>query len=485
MIYLPAWPCHTHQKVCEAKMKGKRSFALLMAMRTGKTKTAIDDFGEMELASEVHDLLVLAPTGVYRTWREEIEKHAAAELLHRLTIHTWETKGGAGHDKALARFLARDRDPCRPRVLLANIEGTSSVDRLRGVLRTFVRQRRAEVIVDESTTIKSHEAERTKFVVKSLRPQSSYRRILCGLPTPKDPLDLFGQFCFLDQDILGYGFNEFTLFRSYYAHVVRHQFVGAKWPTDLVVAFKNLDDLYERIAPHSYRIRLEDIVDLPTTWQIREVELSDDQRKAYDSMKRDAFAKLGDGLVTAQLVIVQMLRLHQMLMGYVRDADGVIRELPEKRTEALLSLLEEYDGKAIIWCSYDYSVRKVSAALIKRYGEGSVARFWGGNSETREEDDKRFKTDPICRFMIATAGSGGRGRTWDVADLVVYYSSTNNLEHRDQSQERAKVMTKKNATAYVDLIAPGTVDEKIIRALRKKMDLARTITRDNYREWLI
>ena len=84
-----------------------------------------------------------------------------------------------------------------------------------------------------------------------------------------------------------------------------------------------------------------------------------------------------------------------------------------------------------------------------------------------------------------TAGSGGRGRRWDVANLVVYYSNTNNLEHRDQSQERAKDMTKTDNTAYVDLMARGTVDEKFIRALRKKMDLAAVITNDNYREWLI
>lgn len=85
-------------------MRGRAAFALLMAMRTGKTKTAIDDFGEMELAREVKDLLVLAPAGVYRTWQEEFEKHASADLRERALLHVWETKGGATHDKALRNF---------------------------------------------------------------------------------------------------------------------------------------------------------------------------------------------------------------------------------------------------------------------------------------------------------------------------------------------------------------------------------------------
>jgi hypothetical protein len=370
--------------------------------------------------------------------------------------------------------------------LLANIEATSSVKRVQDTLEQFVGQRRAEVIIDESTTIKGPDTNRTKFAIRRLKPLSSYRRILCGLPTPRDPLDLYGQFSFLDYDILGY--NSFVLFRARYAIVVPTIMQGIRWPVPLVVGFKSdlLPELYARIEPHSYRIRLEDIVDLPVTWQPRHVELTDQQRRAYESLKKNAFAELEDGgLITAQLVIVQMLRLHQLLMGYTRDSDGVLREVPERRTQALLELLEEYDGKAIIWCSYDYSIRKVATALQDHYGQNAVALFWGGNASTREEDDKRFRQDPACRFMVATAGSGGRGRKWDVANLVVYYSSTNNLEHRDQSQERAKDMTKKDTTAYVDLIVPGSVEEVIIKALRKKIDLAAVITGDNYREWLI
>lgn len=482
--YIPAMRPHPHQDRARQKMRGRRAFALLMSMRTGKTKTALDDFGEMELAGEVRDLLVLAPAGAYRVWKGEFERHASADLLDRAMLHVWETKGGVAHNEALAAFMKR-QDPKVPRILLANIEATSSVPRSRELLMDFVAQRRAEVVVDESTKIKNHKAKRSKFIIDRLAPLSSYRRILSGLPTPQSPLDLFGQFSFLDGSILGH--DSFFTFRNQYAVMSQIQ-TRTRQLIWVVKDYKNIDELYSRIEPHSIRVTLEDVVDdlPPSEWQTRHVDLTDEQRRAYDSLRENAFAELEEGgLITAQLVIVQMLRLHQLLMGFTRDSEGVLRELPENRTDALLELLEEYDGKAIVWCSYNHSVARVAAALAKRYGEDSVATFSGLNASTREEDDRRFRTNPKTRWMVATAGSGGMGRRWDVANLVVYYSSTNNLEHRYQSEERARDMTKRVPITYVDLIAPGTVDEVIIRALRKKINMSAAITGDNYREWLI
>ena len=189
--------------------------------------------------------------------------------------------------------------------------------------------------------------------------------------------------------------------------------------------------------------------------------------------------------VTASQVIVQLLRMHQVLCGHVGTEDGRTIEIPEKRTAELLDLLEEHDGKSIIWCSYDLDVRKVSEAIAKHFKTKKVARFWGGNRASREDEEKMFLNDPECRHIVATAAAGGRGRTWTVADLVVYYSNSPDLEHRSQSEERAQGVDKIKSVAYVDLIARGTVDERMIKALRNKISMAATITGDNYKEWLI
>jgi hypothetical protein len=253
---------------------------------------------------------------------------------------------------------------------------------------------------------------------------------------------------------------------------------------EIVVGYRNEDQLRRLIEPYSYRVEFRP--DIPSTYSIREVSLTPDQRRIYEEMKRYATAKIeGASHVTATIVIVQMLRLHQVLMGHAVDEDGVVHDVKERRTEALLEILEDYNGKAIIWASYDRSIRKIAAAIAAEYGDEAVACFWGGNPTTREADEARFKTDPRCRFMIATPDSGGRGRTWDGANLVVYYSSKNNLEHREQSEQRAQNVGKAAGVDYIDLVAPGTVDGVIIKALREKIDMASAITGDTWKTWLI
>jgi SNF2 family DNA or RNA helicase len=150
-----------------------------------------------------------------------------------------------------------------------------------------------------------------------------------------------------------------------------------------------------------------------------------------------------------------------------------------------MELLEDHTGKAIIWCSYDHDVRKLAKLLQESYGENSVARFWGGNIATREEEEKLFLTNDACLYMVATPAAGGRGRTWVNADLVAYYSNTHDLEHRMQSEMRAQGVDKVNSVAYVDFITPDTVEEKILYCLRNKLSMASVVSGDDFRQWLI
>jgi SNF2 family DNA or RNA helicase len=309
------------------------------------------------------------------------------------------------------------------------------------------------------------------------------RRILSGLVAPQSPLDLFSQFQFLDPRILG--FTSFYAFRARYAILKRQVFGGRAF--DMVVGYRDEDELAERIAPHSYRVRLEDCHDvMDDLYVTREVELTPEQRRAYSELKEFATTALSAEVhVTATIALTQVLRLHQVLCGHVKDESGQVHEVPENRTKELVALLEDYDGKAIVWCSYDADVRRVVSVLEREHGKGSVARFWGGNIATREDEERQFLSDPNCRFMVATPSAGGKGRTWLVADLVVYYSNTSNLEHRLQSEERPKGVGKSTPITYVDLIAPGTVDGKILKALRAKIDVASTLQGDGWREWVV
>lgn len=472
MRYKPKVEARDYQTKALKTMKGKTAFALLMAMRTGKTKVVLDDFGQLELDKEVDDLLVIAPAGVYRTWESAIKEHCSDDLIARSCIHIWRS----GRAKDAGTFL-KIQD--RPRILLMNVEALSRPGDARIVAAMFASRRSTMIAIDESTIIKNPSAKRTKFIINELAKFAKYRRIMSGLATPKSPLDLFSQFEFLDWNILG--------FRSYYAFRARFAIMRKEWfggrSVQIVSGYRNIDELHELIEPHSFRVPFRPKI--PSTYSIREVSMTSEQKKAYQELKEYATTQLATGEhVTSTIVISQMIRMHQILCGHVKDEQGNFHEISENRTAELIELLEDYNGKAVIWCSYDNDVRKVSSALEKHFN-CRVARFWGGNAQTREGEEAAFKTEIQFPYMVATPGAGGRGRTWDVADLVVYYSSTNNLEHRDQSEQRVQGYDKRRQVDYVDLIVPDTIEMKFLEALRNKINLASVINGDNFRDWIV
>lgn len=520
-------------------LRDKPVAALLMAMRTGKTKCVIDDWGSRP---DVYDLLVLAPAGAYMPWGDGVFLDYPGEDA---VTFTWVSKNKKKDADRLKTFMAATGR----RVLIINIEAISSVAAARDLAKRFLMQRPKNnmLVIDESVVIKNRKSIASRFCVNELSDLATYKRILTGLVSPQSPLDVYQQFRFLDERIFPEPFEDF---QKRYCNIRRictlpDNVIHAKfesvfglrnknlaggrlqwiasicWPnshvpsqmvysmvetmsrTDKVEAilragryiasipviegYKNISELHERIAPYSYRVRLEDCYDMPASdYSFRDVEMTAEQEKAYQEMLLFATTELANEQhVTASNVITKMLRLHQILCGHSTDEEGNPVELPENRTASMVQMLEDYDGKAIIWCSYDADVRKVTDALERVFGKGSVARFWGGNRDTREREEIDFKNRDGCRFMVATPDAGGRGRTWDCADLTVYHSARNNLDHRAQSEERAKNVGKTRPVSYVDMRVPGTVEDKIIEALRNKINLADVISGDNYREWLI
>lgn len=531
MTYTPKNAPWAHQKVALDKMLNHRNFALLMAMRTGKSYVTTTDFGRMEKAGKADDFLVIAPAGVYRTWGTDFYKHASTDLAGRIRMHIWSADQTSR--AAVASMTAFLKWRKGPRFLLVNVEALSSVKRAKEIVTEFASQRRCYCAVDESTTIKNVGSQRAKFVTEVLSPVLAFKRILSGLPTPRSPLDIYGQFLFLDKSILG--FDNWVSFEKRYADIVKICIlpserlkgmlkkraggdtlmlpgIGKVDVDDLsrqdvllelerrrvyvetipkLSGYKNEEELATKIAPYSHRVKLEDCYDMPPkNYAIREVRLTAEQERMYDEMRRQAHAEILDemeerGYVTAANVVTRMLKLHQILCGHTKDEDGKEHHFAERRTEEVISILKEYDGKAVIWVSYDADVRKVAEAIEDEFGEGTVARFWGGNRSTREKEEKRFLDDYKCRYLVATPAAGGRGRTWTIANLLIYYSNINNLEHRSQSEERASGVDKKDYVNCVDLVVPNTVDVKILEALRAKIDMAGAITGDNWREWVI
>lgn len=508
MVFLPVLPPYPHQGAARAKMRGRQVFALNMEMRTGKTKVIMDDFLEMEDEGEVKDLLYVSPGGALYgedALETQVGQHMPPDVAQRARVGVWRSGAGQGARRELDRLL-READPRRPRVLLVNVEALSSVDRARELCRDFLqssrdRHRGSVMVVGESTTIKG--TSRRTEVAQDLGTLASYRRIETGLLTPHSPLDLFHQFYFLDPRILGqhswFGYRARYAITKQVCLLPREQREalersGRRLPkVTLVVGFRHEDELNERIEPHRFRVRLSECREAPpAVYRFRDVELTPEQRRMYSELKENcttAIEGAGGAHATPLMKVTQVLRLHQLACGHMVDDAGGIHDVPERRTAAVLELLEECEGKAVIWCAYDHCVRKVIAAIRRAYretlGEQCVAGFWGGNASTRVEEERRFKSDPRCRFMAATAAAGGRGREWSLASLMIYHSNTPNLEHRDQSEMRTEAVGKVDPVTRYDLRVRGTPDEMIIQNLRDKITMASTLQGDGYRDWLV
>jgi SNF2 family DNA or RNA helicase len=512
-----------------AWIRGRTTGALLMGRRVGKTKVIVDEWGKSVASCEIirygaqwcymRDLLIVAPGGVYRTWDEAVDLDLDEGLLDHARILVWDSSraGTRLFCDTQESFLVHDG----PRILIMNAEALSvkkGDKRARKLAAQFVGPG-CTMVIDESVIIKNREANVSKFCCETLGPRCGRRFILTGLVSPRDPLDVYAQFRFLDRRILP---ETFPVFRSKYAEVnyvctLPDRVVDAKYRQVLkhepnpflnrsgkcaeiieaggwvqcrpvIKEWKNIEELGKRLDPWSFRARLEDCYDLPPSdYSFRDVEMTPQQARAYAEMRDLARIEFEtqENAVTANQVVVQMLRLHQVLCGHTKLDDGRLVHLPENRTTSLLELLNDHEGKAIIWCAYGNDLTRVVDALINEYGAGSVAVFYGGNLDVREDQEKAFKTNPCCRFMVATPDAGGRGRTWDGADLVVYYSQRNNLDHRLQSEDRAKNVGKTRSISYVDMRVPGTVEDKIIDALRKKMDLSAMVEGTDPLEWLV
>ena len=153
---------------------------------------------------------------------------------------------------------------------------------------------------------------------------------------------------------------------------------------------------------------------------------------------------------------------------------------------ALLEVLEETEGKAIIWANYVYDIKQIVSAISKKYGTDSIVQYYGAiPAEHRQTNIEKFQDpDSPARFFVGNPQTGGYGITLTAASNVVYYSNGYDLEKRLQSEDRAHRIGQKKAVTYVDLIAPKTVDEKIRKALRKKINIATEVMGEELRDWI-
>jgi len=470
---------YEHQKDALKKCWNKEAFAIFAEMGTGKTKIALDNACILYNRGKIDRLLVVAPKGAYMNWVDlEIPTHVPDYI--EKNVLAWKPTTSAKYRAQLKNII--DLSDYRLKIMVMNVEAFSTKKGLE-FARIFLIGR-AMMIVDESTTIKNPKAKRTKNIL-SLAKETKYRRIMTGSPVTQSPMDLWAQMDFLDPEILGQ--QSYYAFRTRYAVVISANAAGGTHKYQKIVKFKNLAQLGQLVSPHSYRVLKKDCLDLPDkVYTKREVELSDEQKEAYKDMKANAMSVLKGQSMTAVNVLTQLIRLHQITCGHMKTDAGHIIDLHSSRIDELMQILGETTGKVIIWANYIHDIEKIEANIAFEFGENSKCTYYGATpTDKRQECINNFQ-DPnsSVRFFIGNTQTGGYGITLTAASTVIYYSNNYDLEKRIQSEDRAHRIGQKNSVLYIDLVAKGTVDDKIIKSLRNKVNIAKEISGEELSTWI-
>lgn len=542
-----------HQLQVFHRSKAKPVFALLMEQGTGKSKVIVDTSAYLWEEGKIDLVLIIAPKGVAPGWvRKEYPEHMGAPYA----AAQW--RAASRMTRALERQLASVRASSGVlKVVVMNTEAYGmTTDAIDFAIELLDEAQSAMIVVDESQRIKNPSAHTTKRIL-NLRIRCAYRRILSGTPITEGPFDAYSQFGFLDPAILEV--DSFVAYKQEYAellkdtsglmrHIARR--VPKKWDGNYVCddtgmvkpealnpdgsprkknmvpiympsivaknedgspKYRNLDKLQRLIAPHSFRILKRDCLDLPEKLYNRYyTELSPRQMSIYAQVRDELRIVWEDERVTTMNRLTMLLRLQQIVCGYITDGERV-HNLFERwdanpRVVSMLELLEDRPKgeRGIIWCRFKEDIRQVTEALRETYGPKSAIQFYGEVSQSlRTENVERFQGERNImnrhgerirvetvpegerpRYMIAQQRAGGIGQTWTAANLSLYYSNTFSLEDRLQSEDRPHRIGQLHPVQYIDLEAEDTVDSSIITSLVAKKDVADAVTGDEAITWL-
>lgn len=467
---------YAHQLTALEKSWNKENFAYFMEMGTGKTKVLIDNLAMLYDKGKIDGALIIAPKGVVKTWYEQELPTHLPDHIENVSV-LWQPNITKTQQEKLNSLFKIDS---ALHILVMNVEALSTDKGVKFATK-FINSHKTLMAIDESTTIKTPTARRTKNIIK-MGVNAKYKRIMTGSPITKNPLDLYTQCEFLDPWLLD--FSSYYAFRNRYAEMKTMHVHGRS--IQVVDKFQNLGELSDTVKQFSYRVLKEDCLDLPPKVFIkRHIALTADQQRIYKQMKDQALAVLNGKVTTTMTVLTQLMRLHQITCGYVTADDGTTQQVESNRLNELMSILEDTEGKVIIWANYQLSVGEIIQKIIKVYGPDSYVHYYGLTpQDDRQDFIRKFQNDPKCRFIIGTPQTGGYGITLTQANTVIYYSNGYDLEKRLQSEDRAHRIGQKKTVTYIDLICEDTIDEKIVKALRDKINIASEVMGEELKDWI-
>ena len=431
-------------------------YALLMEMGTGKTITSVSIAGALYLSGKVNKVLIVAPLSIVGVWDEEFAKFADYD-------YTLAVLSGSGAKKA---DTLRHMQGLPLQVAVINYESTWRLE------KEILAWKPDLVIADEGHKIKTHNIAASKAMHR-IGARAGYRLLLTGTPVTNRAIDIFSQYKFLNPAIFG---QSFYPWRNRYFSMTGY---GNHTP----ILKKTMEaELTRKMHSIAFRATKAECLDLPeTTDIIRHIHLEPDAMKIYKSLVKDSFAELTKGEVTATNILTRLLRLSQVTGGFISDDEG---RIPSRISKAKLAALEDINDevvnegkKPVIIARFIPEIKAICKMLTERgIGHSHIT----GETTDRAAQVTTFQNNPDTQVFVGQIATAGLGITLTAASTMAFYSLDYSMSNFEQAKARIHRVGQKENCTYIYLVAKGTVDEKVLKALRDKADLAKTLV-DDYR----
>jgi SNF2 family DNA or RNA helicase len=440
-----------HQKAAYNKLSKIKVGACLAEMGTGKTRVTLELAIDRIKANKVDCILWLCPVSVKKTIEEEINKHidkCSYELVDSSKINNMQSY-----------------------IFITGIESMSQSDRNYQKILKIVENKNPFIVLDESSLIKNWGAKRTKRIIK-LSEYANYKLILNGTPVTNTEQDLFSQWYFLDNRILGY--------QSFWSFAANHLEYDEHIP-GRIVRVLNVDYLTRKIAPYTYQVTKDECLDLPgKTYSNYYFNMTYEQKEIYYWTKENVLNQPLDDIWDCSWLFELLSKLQKVIAGIHPEGMKSIFKNPlnNPRIKLLLEIISELpdDKKVIIWCKYQYEIETIKKVLGNKYGKGNISELWGGiNGNKRDNQLEKFKNG--SKFLIANKKCGAFGLNLQFCNYAIYYSNDYSWATRKQSEDRQHRAGQQNNVHIMDIICNNSIDEMIQDSLASKESLV-----DNFKK---
>lgn len=504
---------YPHQKEGVRRALCEPFFALFMDQGTGKTAVAIRATVRRFLDQGLHRVVVFAPNNLLYNWSVELKEWAWLPRK-RVKILRLQGKGKQNWINQLNEFFQYDYDLCSLGDLKARgLKGTKKnlVDHqdppLMILLLNYEKARLLEpqlrkmkiqsLIVDESQRIKSREAQVSKSIYRVTRRCES-RLLLSGTPVGKGYEDLFMQYKVLDESIFGDQYRDFEA-----RYIRKGGYMGKE-----IIGYQNVDELKAIVADTSYRVEIDDCVDLPPMdFKYLTCELSGEAQKAYQDLYEDLYTQIPleatrgrlkailrqnhidyfpkesylslllkaepfINVASCDMTIIQLIRLHQLTGGFLKLDSGELVRLGRDKLDLAIEYLRERTRPTVVFCNFVEEIRLLEKEFKKAFPKRRVENY--RDSKQKEKLEKNFKRGKVD-IIILQIHSGSTGLNFQAANSIVLYSTNHSADDYWQAISRIKRPGQTHRMEVVSLMCEGTIDEDIAEGIRAKTKLMKDL----------